>query len=169
MKLPVFSATAFATVMALGGTAYSQDLFIDGDMVRGAKDGAPGGAVIDFNPDGAAVCVLTNQFKHLEKVVFRFRVRDQSGKMLDKDSLKSLVIEVPNGEKLPANYGPHPPLGPTDYFWTVVWVVPASYPSGTLTYKAIATDMAGQEQSWGPINRVPSQLQVLPDEISVKP
>jgi hypothetical protein len=167
MKLPVFSATAFATVMALSATAHSQDLFIDGDMVRGAKDGITGGAFV--NPDGAPICVLTNQFKHLEKVVFRFRVRNQSGKMLDNDGLKSLVIELPNGEDFPANYGPHPPLGPTDYFWTVVWVIPASYPSGTLTYKAIATDMAGHEQSWEPINRVTSQLQVLPDEIGVKP
>ncbi len=74
MKLHVLSATAFATVMALSGTAHSQDIFIDGDMVRGAKDGAPGGAVIDVNPDGAPICVLTNQFKHLEKIVFRFHL-----------------------------------------------------------------------------------------------
>jgi hypothetical protein len=86
MKLHVFSTTAFATVMALSGTAHSQDLFIDGDMVRGAKDGIPGGAIV--NPDGAPICVLTNQFKHFEKVVFRFRVRNQSGKMLDKDGFK---------------------------------------------------------------------------------
>lgn len=113
--------------------------------------------------------MLTNQFKHLEKVVFRFRVRDQNGKMLDKEGLKSLVMELPNGEKFPANYGPHPPRAPTDFFWTVVWVIPASYASGTFTYKAIAIDIAGHVQSWEPINRVTSQLRVMPGGISVKP
>ena len=35
------------------------------------------------------------------------------------------------------------PNAPTDYFWVAVWIVPASYPSGTFTYKAVATDMGG--------------------------
>jgi len=34
------------------------------------------------------ICVLNNQFGHLEKVVFRFRVREASGKLLDDKGRK---------------------------------------------------------------------------------
>jgi hypothetical protein len=156
MKAPIFLAAASALI-ALGSAVHAQDLFMEGDIVRGAQEGAPG-----------PVCVLTNQFQHLEKVVFRFRVRDQSGKLLDKDELKSLVVELPSGEKLQGYYGGHPPADPTDYFWVAVWVIPTSYPSGTLTYKATVMDMAGHAQTWEPIRRVTSQLQVMPGEITFK-
>ena len=66
---------------------------------------------------------------------------DHDGKVLGKDGLKSLMVELPNGDKLPAYYGGHPPASPTDYFWVVAWQIPASYPSGTFAYKATATDM----------------------------
>src|SRR5262245_3609182 len=72
-------------------------LFFEGDMVRGDQEGAPG-----------PFCVLTNQFKRLEKVVWRVRVLDQSGKPLDDKSLKSLAIVLPDGQSLPGRYGPHP-------------------------------------------------------------
>jgi hypothetical protein len=158
MKTPTFSAIALsATVLGCAGAARAQDLFLDGDIVRGAQLGAPG-----------PVCVLTNEFKHLEKVVFRFRVLDQSGKLLDDKSLKSLVVELPSGEKLQGYYGGHPPADPTDYFWVAVWVIPNSYPTGTFTYKATATDVHGHTQTWEPIKRVTSQMQVLPGAIEFK-
>jgi hypothetical protein len=153
-------ATIAAAALSFAGTAHAQDLFLDGDIVRGAQDGAPG-----------PVCVLNNQFKHLEKVVFRFRVRDQSGKLLDNKELKSLVVELPDGTKIDGYYGGHPPAnannpgGPTDYFWVGVWLIPASYPSGTFTYKAIATDLKGHTQVWEPLVRVTSQMQVMPGSI----
>jgi hypothetical protein len=148
------SAAMFGTASALN----AQNLFIEGDMVRGNQDGAPG-----------PICVLTNQFKHLEKVVFRFRVLDGNGNVLGQDGLKSLVVELANGDKLPAAYyGGHPPASPTDYFWVVAWVIPAGYPSGTFAYKATATDMHGNTQIWEPFKRVTSQFQVLPGEITFK-
>jgi hypothetical protein len=155
MKTMTVSAIALsATILGFGGIASAQDLFLDGDIVRGNQPGAPG-----------PICVLNNQFKHLEKVVFRFRVRDQSGKLLDDKELKSLVVELPNGEKIQGYYGGHPPNGPTDFFWVGVWIIPDSYPSGTFTYKATATDMRGHAQIWEPVNRVTSYPQVLPGAI----
>jgi hypothetical protein len=78
MKQSVIGAAVIsAAVLGAAGTASAQDLFLDGDMVRGAQDGAPG-----------PVCVLTSEFQHLEKVVFRFRVRDQNGTELDDKALK---------------------------------------------------------------------------------
>jgi hypothetical protein len=155
MKTTTVSAIAFtAAVLGFANIVRAQDLFLDGDIVRGNQPGAPG-----------PICVLNNQFKHLEKVVFRFRVRDQSGKLLDDKELKSLVVELPNGEKIEGYYGGHPPNGPTDFFWVGVWIIPASYPSGTFTYKATATDMRGRAQVWEPVNRVTSYPQVLPGAI----
>ena len=168
MKMFGLSGISVAMLAALTGTVHSQVMSIDGDMVRGAINGAQGGAVIDYNPDGSPICVLTNQFKHREKVVFRFRIRDQTGKTVENDGLSSLVVELPDGERLQARFGPHPPRTPTDYFWTAVWDIPASYPTGTLTYKAIATDKSGRQHSWAPINRVTSQLQVLPGDVTAK-
>src|SRR6266699_36390 len=155
MKTTALSAIAFsAAVLGFANIASAQDLFLDGDIVRGNQPGAPG-----------PICVLNNQFKHLEKVVFRFRVRDQSGKLLDDKGLKSLVVELPNGQKVEGYYGGHPPNGPTDFFWVGVWIVPDGYPTGTFTYKATATDMQGRTQIWEPLNRVTSYPQVLPGAI----
>src|SRR6516164_11804416 len=102
MKASTFAAIALsAVVLGLSSSVQAQvagaKLFFEGDMVRGAQAGAPG-----------PFCVLNNQFKHLEKIVWRFRVRDQNGKALDKDGLKSLVVELPDGQKVNAQYGPHP-------------------------------------------------------------
>ncbi len=161
MKISMFAAVTFSAVVGLAGTAQAQSakLFFEGDMVRGAQAGAPG-----------PFCVLDNQFRHLEKVVWRFRVRDENGKVLDKDGLKSLVVELPDGEKFNAQYGPHPGGNnpPTDFFWTAVWTIPAAYPNGTLVYKATATDEHGNTVTWEPFKRVTSELQVVAGEIEIK-
>jgi hypothetical protein len=128
---------------------------LDGDIVRGNQEGAPG-----------PICLLNNQFKHLEKVLFRFRVRDASGKLLDDKGLKGLVVELPDGQALEGYYGGHPPRAPVDYFWVAVWIIPADYPSGTLaSYRAVATDIEGHTQTWEPIKRPDSYPVVLPGAI----
>jgi hypothetical protein len=143
---------------ANGAQADSAKLFIEGDIVRGAQQGAPG-----------PVCVLNNQFKHLEKVVWRFRVRDQSGKVLDDKGIKGLMVELPDGTKVPAVYGGHPPGDkPTDHFWAAAWIIPSAYPNGTFVYKAMATDLQGDTASWEPFVRTTSQFQVMPGEIEIK-
>jgi hypothetical protein len=59
-------------------------------------------------------------------------------------------------------------IGPLDYFWTAVWVIPTSYPSGSLGYKVVATDSDGHAQIWEPFKSRPSQLTVVPGEIEIK-
>src|SRR5256885_7427634 len=54
-------------------------------------------------------CVLSNQFKRLEKVVWRIRVLDAAGQSLDDKGLKSVVVELPDGQKLDAKFDRHPP------------------------------------------------------------
>ena len=157
-----------ATVATLGVCAVLQPanaqeakkLFFEGDMVRGAQQGAPG-----------PLCALNNQFKHLEKVVWRIRVLDAAGKPLDDKGIKTLVVEMPDGQAFPARYGQHPPpsQGPAaDYFWSAVWIIPTTYPTGTLSYKLVATDLDGKTQTWEPFKTKPSLLTVVDGAIELK-
>ena len=109
MAALALSIVSFASAPAADAQA-ARKLFFEGDLVRGLQQGAPG-----------PFCVLTNQFKRLERVIWRIRVLDQTGQSLDDKGLKSVVVELPDGQKLAARYGPHPPpaAGPaTDFFWT---------------------------------------------------
>jgi len=148
-----FAALGFAT------TAHGQaaKLFLDGDIVRGNQ---PGGTT-------GPVCVLASQFKRGENVVFRIRVRDVEGKALDDKGLKAVVVELSNGTRLPMYFGGHPPPMPTDQLWSAAWIIPGSHPTGTLTYKVVATDMQGQTATWQPPNILGSQLAVIPGQIEL--
>jgi hypothetical protein len=159
MKTSTISAImSSACVLGFAGGAHAAgQLFIEGDIVRGVQQGAPGPG-----------CVLNNQFKHLEKVVWRFRVLDQNGHVLDDKGLKDITVELPDGQKIKAGYGGHPPAAPTDMFWTAVWIIPETYPNGTFIYKATATDVAGVSATWEPFRRVTSQFQVMPGAIEFK-
>jgi hypothetical protein len=143
MKMTWSVIALSAAVLGFAGGARAQDIFIEGDIVRGNQPGAPG-----------PICVLNNQFKHLEKVVFRFRIRDKDGKLMDDKALKNISVEMPDGQKIDGYYGGHPPQGPTDFFWVGVFI-----------YKATATDTQGHQQTWEPIKRVTSYLQIVPGEI----
>src|SRR3977135_3428780 len=100
MKILTLSLVALS-ILGFADLAPAQQggrLFFEGDMVRGDQQGAPG-----------PFCVLNNQFKRLEKVVWRVRVLDQAGQALDAKGLKSLVVELPDGQKLDAKLRPYPP------------------------------------------------------------
>src|SRR5258705_13876625 len=110
------STTNLMTGMALGlcvvagGSAQAQDVqrvFIEGDIVRG---NTPMGAT-------GPICVLTSQFKRGENVVFRIRVRNPQGKILDDKGVKRIVVQLAAGRELPVRYGGHPPRTPTDFFF----------------------------------------------------
>ena len=104
MKILAVSAIA-VSMIGFGGVAHAQSagkLFISSDMERGNQAGAP------------PACVLNNVFLHGEKVVWRTRVLDADGKVLGKDDLKSVVVELQDGKKIDAAFGGHPPRAPTD-------------------------------------------------------
>jgi hypothetical protein len=144
---------------AVAAQAQTGKLFFEGDIVIGGKPGT------------ADDCVLRNRFQRLQKVVWRIRVLDQTGKSLDGKALKSLEVQLPDGQKFAARFGPHPPprLGPAeDFFWTAAWTIPESYPTGTFAYKAIATDLQGQTHTWEPFKRSTSQLQIVAGNVPSK-
>src|SRR4029077_7238403 len=98
MRALTLSAAALS-VLGFAGLAQSQQgghLYFEGDLVRGVQRGAPGPG-----------CVLTNEFKRLEKVTWRIRVLE-AGKSLDDKGLRSLVVELPHGQRFPAQFGPPP-------------------------------------------------------------
>jgi len=156
---------AWAFAMALGVCGLVQPtnaqeakrLFFEGDIVSNAVEG-PG-----------PLCVLKSQYKRKEGVAWRIRILDQTGAVADDKVLKSVVVVLGDGQQFPARYGPHPPHGEaTDIFWSLHWVIPADYPTGTLGYKVIATWPDGTSQTWEPFKREPSQLTVIADEPAMK-
>jgi hypothetical protein len=158
MKRPLRAALVLlGAAGALAGAPHASaqpQFFLEGDMVRGEPQ--PGVK--------APVCVLTSQFKHGDQVVWRIRVLDPaSGQGLDNKALKSVQVQLPDGQKFNARYGGHPPKGtPTDHFWSVSWKIPADYPTGSFSYTVNAVGQDGRSATWQPFKMAPSQLTVVP-------
>jgi hypothetical protein len=157
-------AAAAACFANLAAAQETQKLFIEGDIVRG---NTPSGLT-------GPLCVLANQFKRKEKVVFRIRVRDIAGEPQGDKSLKGIVVELSDGQSFAADYRARPPVAirkalgftePTDYFWSAVWLIPGDYPTGSLSYKVVATDMQGHTQSWTPFKDPRSLPLVMAGEV----
>jgi hypothetical protein len=163
MKTLTFCAIALSlAVLGVANRGEAQEakkLFFEGDIVRHALADQAG-----------PFCVLTNQFKRREAVGWRIRVLASSGTTADDKALKSVVVELGNGQKLPAHYGPHPPKGSpsTDEFWSTHWEIPADFPTGSLGYKVVATMMDDTTQTWEPFTRAPTQLTVIAGEPEMK-
>jgi hypothetical protein len=167
MKSITLSAIAL-TVAALGFGSGAQaqtqgqqssppgKLFFEGDIVRHALPNQAG-----------PFCVLVNQYKRSEAVAFRIRVLQPNGQVADDKALKSLVVELGNGQRLPASYKPHG-APPTDYFWSFFWTIPADHPTGSIGYKVIATMNDGSTVEWKPFNRATTQLMVVAGEPDLK-
>ena len=170
-KSAVWTSSAMAVAVTLAASAANlaaaqetQRLFIEGDIVRG---NTPAGLT-------GPLCVLANQFKRKERVVFRIRVRDSAGEALDDKSLKGIVVELSDGQKFAADYRARPPVAirkalglsePSDYFWSAAWLIPEDYPTGSLSYKVVATDMQGNTQIWTPFKDPRSLPLVMAGEV----
>ena len=132
MKTLAISAIVLSTALGLANGAQAQEarkLFFEGDIVRHALEDQAG-----------PFCVLANQFKRKEAVAWRIRVLAPDGKIADNTVLKSVMVVLGNGQKLPARYGGHG-MPPTDHFWSLHWEIPADFPTGSLGYKVVATMM----------------------------
>lgn len=130
--------------------AAQQKMFFEGDMVTGAGPGIPG-----------PTCVLSSQYRHGQVVVWRVRILDQTGKPLGDKDVKSVGIALPDGQTFAMRYGPHPKGKTDDYFWSASWKIPDSYPTGTFSYKVVATGLDGQTHPWSPFKVDLSQLTIV--------
>ena len=117
--------------------------------------------------DGATgpTCVLTSQYMRKEHVTWRVRVLGADGTPADDKVLKGLTVVLSDGSKFDMHYGTHPRKNPTDKFWATSWAIPADYPTGTVEYKVVATDMDGNAHEWTPFNVDLSKLMVIPGEV----
>lgn len=147
------AATAFSSgAIAQVTTEPAGKLFFEGDIVRHRLDGQAG-----------PFCVLESQYKRGEAIAWRTRVLQADGTVADGTTLKSLVVELGSGETVAMEYGPHG-NPPTDFFWANSWTLPATFPTGTLGYKVIATLQDDSTVTWIPFNRPASQLMVIDGE-----
>ena len=71
----------------------AQKMFFEGDMVAGDASSGP-------------VCVLNNQYKQGQTVLWRVRVLDQTGKQLDAKDVRNLEVDLPGGQMFAMRYGP---------------------------------------------------------------
>src|SRR2546423_14417518 len=127
MKLRMFSALALSVVASLSGSAYAQTrtapagkLFFEGDIVRHALMGQEG-----------PFCVLNNRYTRGEAVAFRQRVLKPDGTVADNTYLKSVEIELGNGNEVPLHYGGHG-MAPTGFFLSSFLAIPLDFPPGAL-------------------------------------
>jgi hypothetical protein len=157
MRTLTLSAVALSVVVAgFSAGAYAQvrttpagKLFFEGDIVRHALEGQQG-----------PFCVLQNQYKRGEAVAWRIRVQKPDGTPADASYLKSVEVQLGNGQKLPAHYGGHG-MPPTDFFWSLFWTIPGNFPTGSLGYKVNATMQDGSVVTWEPFTRATTQLMVI--------
>src|SRR3954469_11624970 len=160
MKILTCSAVALSIAMlatsAQAQTAAPRKLFFEGDIVRHALPGQQG-----------PFCVLANQFKRKEAIAWRIRALLPNGDVADDKVLKSLVVELGNGQKIAAHYGPHG-TPPTDYFWSFFWTIPDDFPTGSMGYKVHATMNDGSTVEWKPFNRPTTDLMVVAGEPEMK-
>src|SRR5688500_3261977 len=124
-------------------------LFFEGDTVKHNLMGQQG-----------PFCVLQSRFTRGEAVAWRIRLLLPNGQRADNTVVRTLEVELGNGQRVPLEYGPHG-NPPTDYFWANSWEIPANFPTGSLGYKVHATMMDGSVVTWVPFTRPASQLWVM--------
>ena len=113
---------------------------------------------------GGAVCVQKNRFAKNEEIVWRVRVLDPTtGAALDDQAMATIEVRLPD-QSLAMRYGPHPRDNPVDFFWTVAFDVPETYPSGLLAYTVVATAKDGRTGTYNQFGVSAAQLNVT-DEV----
>lgn len=131
-------------------------LAITADTVWGPKN-------LAADERAASVCVQKNRFARNEEIVWRAKVIDPAtGEPMDDAALASIVVELPD-QTLEMRYGPHPKDNPTDFFWTVAWLVPENYPSGELPYTIEATATDGRTVTFEQFRVTPARLAITAD------
>lgn len=134
------------------------NLILVADTVQGPAN------LTDEEQAAGAVCVQKNRFAKNEEIVWRVRIVDPTtGQPMDDQALSSVVVKLPDQE-LAMHYGPHPRDNPVDFFWTVGFDVPETYPSGLLAYTVVATANDSRTGTYSQFG-VPAAQLAITDEV----
>lgn len=133
-------------------------LIVFGDTVLSTKN-----LTDEMKPTRA--CVLNNRFPRNSEIVWRVRVMDPlTGLQMDDTTIEKAEVTLGDGQVLEMEFGPHPRKEPRDFYWTVPWLVPKDYPTGTLLYSITASSKDGRTGEFKPFD-IPPSLLVITDEV----
>lgn len=163
----VFAAAGLAVTASAGPArpVVGQEASV-GDLVVYA-DTVLGGQNVPKNQAAERSCVLSSRYPRNSEIVWRVRVIDrETGESMDDTMLESLKVTLSDGQVFDMHYGPHPgpPNPPRDYYWTVSWLIPMDYPTGTFSYTVTATSTDGRTGEFKPFDLPPS-LPTVTDEV----
>lgn len=161
------SRFARARILAMAGAAVGAVLLSScGSAAPAASTAATPTGQLFVQVDQVSVaeatsCWVMSVYHPGEGVYFRAKVLDPvTGKAMTKDDLQGVNVALPNGQALKMTYAGHPGKQPTDYFWGVLWKVPADYPTGTVDYSVTATANDGRTGKWLDWNLTSSMLTI---------
>jgi len=137
-------------------------LFIDADTVLGPTN-------LTEAERPLKTCVQVSRFAHNEEVVWRVKVLDPvTNQPMDDTALASVQVKLPD-QILDLHYGGHPRDTPVDFFWTVGWDVPETYPTGTVAYTIEARAADGRTGTWEQFKVSLAQLTITEDVREILP
>jgi hypothetical protein len=152
--LAACSGQAASTPSAAAATTA---LFIDADTVLGPTN-------LTEAEQPLKTCVQGSRFAHNEEVVWRVKVLDPvTNQAMDDKALTSVQVKLPD-QTLDLHYGGHPRDTPVDFFWTIGWDVPETYPTGTVAYSIVAAAADGRTGTWEQFKVSLAQLTIT-DEV----
>jgi hypothetical protein len=113
-------------------------------------------------------CILTNRFKHGQRVGIRMTAIDGgSGEVENTAVLTAHLVLAGNMIDVPMRWRGVGGFPASEYsrqpseMWTGVWVVPADAPIGVMKYTVTATDRFGRTASFSPFINAVSQLTIV--------
>jgi hypothetical protein len=137
-------------------------LFIDADTVLGPTN-------LTEAERPLKTCVQVSRFAHNEEVVWRVKVLDPvTNQAMDDTALASVQVKLPD-QTLDLHYGGHPRDTPLDFFWTVGWDVPETYPTGTVEYTIEARAADGRSGTWEQFKVSLAQLTITEEVREILP
>jgi hypothetical protein len=137
-------------------------LFIDADTVIGPTN-------LTNAEKPLKTCVQVSRFAHNEEVVWRVKVLDPvTNQAMDDTALASVQVKLPD-QTLDLHYGGHPRDTPLDFFWTVGWDVPETYPTGTVEYTIEARAADGRSGTWEQFKVSLAQLTITEEVREILP
>ena len=151
------TAAPAAATQAVAAPAAPPKIFLilDGDTVRT-------GEALTAEEKPILDCVQANRFPQGGGIEFRFKVWDAlTGKTLDDKSMKSVVVTLGNGTKVPLAYKGRPNNNPTDFFWREQFKVPLDFPTGAFLYQVDAVDNEGRTGTYKEFNVKPTQVVIV--------